>query len=213
VVAYEETFRIDECLDNLADAAVCAFNLGNAHKDISAVRDLGKAEHWYRQSLELFDERDRLGRGNCHRQLGVLAFERFLESRSAGRSEAEMLGYVNAAGASCHEALDLLPSTAVNELAFTHFKLGIIYHAVGNIDRALSHYREAIHRYENVGDVYRAADTQSYIAAALADTGRVADAREYARAALRSFETYGAGAAEMIQRTQQLLANLGDAPQ
>ena len=39
------------------------------------------------------------------------------------------------------------------------------------------------------------------------------DRIEYARAALRNFETYGAGASEMIQRTQQLLAEMDALPQ
>lgn len=42
----------------------------------------------------------------------------------------------------------------------------------------------------------------------LAQTGRVADARAYARAALRTLETYGAGATGEIQRTQPLRARL-----
>ena len=51
----------------------------------------------------------------------------------------------------------------------------------------------------------KAAGTRFNVALALAQSGRVADAREYARAALCNFETYGAGAAQEIQRTQQLL--------
>ncbi|MGH7596977.1 MAG: hypothetical protein ACREOI_11535 [bacterium] len=43
------------------------------------------------------------------------------------------------------------------------------------------------------------------------NAGRLSDAREYARAALRNFETYGQAAAEMIQRTQQLLAEIEQA--
>jgi hypothetical protein len=35
-----------------------------------------------------------------------------------------------------------------------------------------------------------------------------ANAREYARAALRDFEPYGDAAADMVQKTQQLLAEI-----
>jgi len=80
-------------------------------------------------------------------------------------------------------------------------------------NRALPHFRESIRCEETQSNVYGAAGTRFNVAWALAHSGRVADAREYARAALRNFETYGAGAAEMIQRTQQLLADLDAAPQ
>jgi len=39
----------------------------------------------------------------------------------------------------------------------------------------------------------------------LAQTGRLADAREYAYAALRNYETYGGRAAEEIQRMRELI--------
>ena len=91
----------------------------------------------------------------------------------------------------------------------------VLFHLqlAGDIDRALPHYRESIRLREASGNVYGAATTRFNVALDLADSGRVADAREYARAALRNFETYGAGAAEMIQRTQQLLARLDARPQ
>jgi len=41
--------------------------------------------------------------------------------------------------------------------------------------------------------------------------GRLSDAAEYARAALRNYETYGQAAAAEIQKTQQLLARIEQA--
>jgi tetratricopeptide (TPR) repeat protein len=172
------------------------------------MRDWPEAEHWYHRSLELRDERDRLGRGKCHMQLGYVAFERFQEARSAGRPEAELVGHLNTAVGFYHQALDLLPDNAVNDLAVTHNALGVTYRNADDIDRALPHYRESIRLKEASGNLYGAATTRFNVALALAQSGRVADAREYARAALRNFETYGAGAAQEVQRTQQLLAEL-----
>jgi hypothetical protein len=40
------------------------------------------------------------------------------------------------------------------------------------------------------------------------NVGRLSDAAEYARAALRNFETFGQAAAADIQDTQQLLAEI-----
>jgi hypothetical protein len=42
----------------------------------------------------------------------------------------------------------------------------------------------------------------------LLNTNRLSDAAEYARAALRNYETYGQAAAAEIQKTQQLLARI-----
>jgi tetratricopeptide (TPR) repeat protein len=89
----------------------------------------------------------------------------------------------------------------------------MIYRNAGDIDRALPHYRESIRYEEAQGNVYGAARTRFNVALALAHSGRVADAREYARAALRNFETYGAGVAQDIRDTQQLLATLDARPQ
>jgi tetratricopeptide (TPR) repeat protein len=157
VAAYEEAFGVAELIGNRPGAANVALNLGNAYKNIPAIRDLPQAERWYRRSLELFDERDRLGRGKCLGQLGCVAFERFREARSAGRPEVELVDYLNTALGFYHQSLDLLPESAVNEVAITHNALGAIYGEAGDIDRALPHYREAIRYHEGAGNVYGAA--------------------------------------------------------
>jgi tetratricopeptide (TPR) repeat protein len=126
--AYEEALGVAEQIGDRPVAAIAAFNLGTAHMDIPAIRDLPQAERWYRRSLELRDERDRLGRGKCLGQLGYVAFERFQEARSAGRPEAELVGHLNTAVGFYHQALDLLPDNAVNDLAVTHNQLGMIYY-------------------------------------------------------------------------------------
>ncbi|MFL6262790.1 MAG: CHAT domain-containing protein [Thermoanaerobaculia bacterium] len=85
VSAYEEALELSERIGDRACAATCAFNLGNAFKDLSALRDLDQAERWYRRSLELYDERDRLGRGRCLMQFGYIDWKRFHEARTAER--------------------------------------------------------------------------------------------------------------------------------
>jgi len=213
VAAYEESLVLSEQIGERAGAGTAAFNLGRAHhENIPAIRDLQQAERWYRRSLELFGERDPR-RAQCLGQLGYVALQRFQDARSADRPEAELLNHLNAAAGFYHQDLDLLAPTAVNDLAVAHNALGAIYRNAGDIDRALTHFREAIRHFEGAGDLYHAAAARCNAVLALAQSGRVADAREYARAALRNFETYGHGAAQDIQDTQQLLAELGDAPQ
>lgn len=208
VPTYEEALRLSERIGDHAEAAICAFNLGHAFKNLPALRDLGQAEHWYRRGLELRDERDRLGRGRCVGQLGSLAYERFHEARTAGRPEEELLRHLNEAVRLYHEALDLLPADAVNELAVVHGQLGAIYGDAGDLDSAVQQFRAAIQFSEQASDLYRAAQIRFNVAVALFDAGRRVDALEYAEAALRGFESYGERAAEMIERTRRLIAEI-----
>jgi tetratricopeptide (TPR) repeat protein len=80
-----------------------------------------------------------------------------------------------------------------------------------DFDRASPHYREAIRYWEGSGDYYNAANARFNVTFGLLQAGRLSDAAEYARAALRNFETYGQGAAADIQDTQQLLKRIEQA--
>jgi len=63
VETLEEAFNLYVQVEEPARAAACALMAGVAYKNISAVRDLGKGEHWFSRSLELRDELDTNGRG------------------------------------------------------------------------------------------------------------------------------------------------------
>jgi tetratricopeptide (TPR) repeat protein len=102
----------------------------------------------------------------------------------------------------------MTPSDAVEYLATGHNQLGIIYLDAGDIGRALHHYRESIRLKEARGDLYDAAGTRFNVAIALARAGRFADARQYAEAALRDYQTYGAGAAEDVQHTLDIISRI-----
>jgi tetratricopeptide (TPR) repeat protein len=208
VKAYEEAIPLYQRIGDQAAEAVAAFNLGHAYKDLPAIRDLDQAERWYRRSLELFDERDRLGRGKGHYTLGHIARERFEEAREADAPQEELLRHLNAAAQFYHQALALLPPDAVDDLAVAHNQLGIIYAEAGDFDRALPHWREAIRSHEGAGNLYAAAQTRGNVALALAQAGRLPEARAYAQAALRNFATYGPGAAAEVQETRGLIAEI-----
>lgn len=189
-------------------AAIVAFNLGHAYKDLPALRDLARAEGWYKRSLELTDERDRQGRARSLGQLGYVAWECFKDARAARAPEAELLQHLNTALGYCQQALALPPPNAVNDLAAAHNALGAIYAKAGDLDRALPHWREAIRYWEGAGNLYHAATARRNVAIALAQRGRLTDAREYALAALRNFETYGEGAAEEIRETRGMIEEI-----
>ncbi len=205
---YEEAIPLCQRIGDQPEEAIIAFNLGHAYTEIPALRDLAQAERWYRRSLELTDEGDRLGRSQCLSQLGYVVWERFKEARAAGEPEEELLRYLNAALQLYHQALDLIPPNAVDDLAVTHNALGLIYGDAGDLDRALPHYRQAIRYFEAAGDLYHAAVVRRNVALALAGAGRLEEARLYAQAALRNFATYGEGAAAEIQDTQRLIAEI-----
>jgi tetratricopeptide (TPR) repeat protein len=211
VIPSKEAINLSQQIDDRVTEAISAFNLGHAYKDLPALRDLAQAENWYRLSLELRDQRDQYGRGDCLSQLGLVACERFEEARAAKQLKTELLRYLNEAAQFYQQALEMFPANAPDRLAVTYNALGTIYGDVGDFDRALPHYREAIRFFDMMGDLYRAAGTRFNVALALMQVGRLSDAAEYARAALRNFETYGQAAAADIQNTQQLLAMIEQA--
>ncbi len=208
VTAIEEALDLCERIGERVEAAVCAYNLGRVFIEIPVLRDLDQADRWCRRSLDLHDESDRLGCGRCVGQLGLVAFERFRETRAAGRPAEEILRHLNEAVRLYQEALLLFPRDAVNDVAVAHYQLGLIYGSAGNPDRAVQHYREAVQRFEQAGDLLKAARTRLNVAIALSNAGRRADGLEYAEAALRGFESFGERAAAEIEKTRGLIAEI-----
>lgn len=147
VDSYEKAIELAERIGDKPEEAICAYNLGNAYKNIAAIRNIEQAEQWYRRSLELTDERDKLGQAQCLNQLGYVAYERFEEAMTAKKPEKELLSHINDALQYYNKALEMTPSNAVNGLAVTHNQLGLIYRDVGDLDQALSHYRTIAIRY------------------------------------------------------------------
>lgn len=207
VVAYEESLKLSEQINEQMGAAACAFNLGRAFgsNDIPSLRNLSLAEHWYRRSLELYDKRDRRGRALSLGQLGSVARLRYYDAKEAGEPEAVRLSHLDAAARLYHEALDMLPENAINDLAVMHNQLGNTYGNLADFDRALRHWREAIRYKEMSGDEYEAAMIRHNVGMSFMLAGRGAEALEYARAALRNFETFGDRAAANIKKAQELI--------
>ncbi len=208
VPTYEEALSLAERVGDGVLAAICAFNLGHAYEDIAGLRDLDRAESWYRRSLRLLGEPDNLGRGRCIGQLGCVAYERFLEGREAVKPKGELLGHLNAALKLYLDALEILPADAVGDLAVVHNQLGLIYSDGGDVDKALGHYREAIRHLEALRDLYRAARARFNVALLLRDAGRIRDALDYAKAALSNYESFGDRAAKEARRTREFIAKI-----
>jgi len=208
VAAYRESFDLAQRIGDGTAAAASACNLGNAY---IGLRDLAEAERWYRGGLELMPDGDRMGRAGSLGQLGHVARERFEEARRANQPEAVLLRHLNDALGFYQQALAMTPPDAIGQLAVIHNQLGASYGDAGQLDRALRHYRESIRYRESAGNLYGAALTQYNVAVALLRARRLADARDYADAALRNYQTYGASAEQDIQDTLGLIAAIDKA--
>jgi len=208
VSALGEALELAELIDDRAEAASCALQIGDAFLDMPALHDLDLAAYWYRRSLELAAEQDRLGRGRCVGNLGNVAYMLFCRAHIAGKPNEELSRHFNEAVRLCQEALEVLPVDAVKDLAVAHYRLGNIYGSVGNAKRAMQHYRQAAHLHEQSGDHYMTAQTQFNVARVLLNAGRQVDASEYAEAALRGYESYGERAAAEIEKARGLIAEI-----
>ncbi len=208
VQVYEEALELCEQIGNRPGASTCAMNLGHAFKNLPALRDLDQAERWYRKSFELDDESDGLGRGRCVVQLGIVADSRFREALTAERPKEELFRHFIEAVKFYLEALELLPPDAIDDLGVTHNALGAIYNEAGDFDSAFPHYREAVQLLEQAGALFNASVTRFNVAITFFNAGHWSNALEYAETALRGFERYGESAAEMIEMTRQLIAQI-----
>ncbi len=204
----EEAAALCRRIGDRQSEALALHSLGNAHLAVPALRDLDRAERYYQGSLGLFDQQDRPGRAACHSQLGHVAYERFQAGRAGGAPEQVLRGHLQAAVGRYQQALELIPASAVADLAVVHNQLGLVYDHAGLLERALHHSQEAIRYKERGGNTHGAAQTRSNIASALARRGRLGEARTWAQAALRGFESYGERARADIDKIRQLLEQI-----
>jgi tetratricopeptide (TPR) repeat protein len=211
VDSYRESYELALRIGDHPHAATAAFNLGTAYKNLAEIRGLEEAERWYQRSLDLFSGGDRLGRSKCLGQLGSVAYARFRDAREAGKPAPELAKHLKGALDLYNQALNLTPENAIVDLAVLHNELGAICYDAGDLDQSMAHYRQSIRYKESAGDLYGAAQTQRNAAVALALRGRFLDAKEYAKAALRNYQTYGEGAKDEVLETLELIARIDKA--
>jgi tetratricopeptide (TPR) repeat protein len=216
VGVYREALDLAERIQDHQAAAICAFNLGNSFKNLPEIRDLTMAEDWYRRSVDLRAKEDRVGRAGCLAQLGTLALERFDDAQAAGQPAEESFGHLSKAEGCYLEALSIFPATAVRELATVHHQLGIVYTAAMQIDPSLRHFRESIRYKELAQNRFGAGQSRRSAAIALARAGRLADAREWAQAALRDYQACENADQEMtdtFKLLEQIESGIQEPPQ
>ncbi|MGA2592575.1 MAG: hypothetical protein ABSH32_21910 [Bryobacteraceae bacterium] len=129
--AYRESFDLTISIHDNTPAATVALNLGNAYSDLPALLNLDKAQRWYRESLRLRREGDRLGRARCLGQPGAVAFRRFQGVLEFDRPVSEAWQYLTEATHLYQEALQTIPGDAIGDLARAHNHLASAYQAAG----------------------------------------------------------------------------------
>ena len=205
---YNEVYELAGHLQDQKGAAAAAFNIGKAHTTLPELRDLNKAEGWYKRSLDLHSKDDRLGRARCLGQLGSLTYDRFLDAVDAERSRVEAFNRLDESLELFLSALELFPTNAVHDLGVTHSHLGNAYGVKGNFERASFHYQKSIAYKEASGNLYGAAEVRANFARVLGLTGRLKDAKHYAVAALRGFQAFRDRASREVTETFELVAGI-----
>lgn len=205
---FQEALALDQRIGDRPAEAQAALSLGSAYVTVPGLRDLDQAEHWLQRSLSLRLDSDRIGRANCHNQLGSLALRRFNDVLAAGEAESVLLEHLNAAVRHYRQALDLLPIGDHENRAIAENQLGVIYDRAGDTGQALRHYQQSIQHKETRGDIFGAGLTRYNIALLLEEGGRTGDALLYAHAALDNFQRVGPGAASNVDDARQLIAGL-----
>jgi hypothetical protein len=211
VQAYQEAANLLQSIgDSTAEAELC-INMGNAYKDLTALRNLDQAEGWYKRALELRAEGDQNGKAKTYSQLGSVELEKFKEAREIKQPNEQLLKHLNTAKKWYHLALENDSPDNPEGLAIDHNQLGLIYYYAGDLERTLYHYNQDIHYDELAGNQYGAGQTRGNIAVVLAQNGRLSDALLYARAALRNFESYGGRAKQNEDDAKELIAAIEEA--
>ena len=205
---FQEAFTLAQRVGDVRSEAQQAGSLGNAYLYLPGLKDLDQAERWFRHSLSLRDDSDRIGRGLNLSSLGEVALERFDNAVSLGEAGPVLLKHLNAALRSYQQALELTSADDHHERGIREHQVGRIFGRAGDFPQALRHYQQAIQHHEARGDAYSAGTTRRNVALLLRRTNRTGDALHYARAALDNLRQVGAGAAVDVAETERLVADL-----
>jgi tetratricopeptide (TPR) repeat protein len=222
VAAYEEAIQHMQRIQDTAAEAIAHFNLGNAYKDIPAIRNLDAAEAAYRRVLPLQNPNDAAGQSATSMHIGMVNHARFEESRQRDESAETLLKHAQAAEQHYLQALALCPSTDLTHLAPVHYQLARLCVDFGQTEPAREHFEKAVHYFEQTSDHYSAGLSRHgmavmYFQAAEREAApsRQRDllhrAQAYAQAALRDFQHFQGRAAADEAKAQQGLAAIAQA--
>jgi len=202
---YHEAFDLGEKIGETWMASTAAFSLGTAYKNLTGVRNLDKAEQWYRRSLAMRRTTDTVYRAKTFDQIGLVRHERWREMMAAGAPPDQLADQANKVVEAHAAAWECCPPDSANTLGLIRQHLGSIYLDGGRLDVAEAHYQEAIRQLEAAQNTYEAARCRIHFALGLVAVGRNADALEYANAAFQNYLGLGDGAARETEETRQVV--------
>jgi len=194
VESFEESLALSERLGEAGDREGTLMQLAHAYVDFPSIRDLGKAEHFYRRILELAAKRnDPVSMAHAMHEIGQVNYRRFLDEVQMQNPQMEQVNLLlNEASRYAHEALHILP--AGHPLgSHIHHLLGNIYDDAGQTAVAIPHYIKSIQIAEATDDLGGASKGRREVARAYLKTGQMDKALAYAVAAMEDLETRTGG--------------------
>ena len=204
----KEAVELAERLGDARRAWDWCYELGANYTEIRGIRDLARAERWLRRGVESLPSTSP-ERARFLAALGLVAWERFRSARSGERPESELIRHLTDARQYYLRAIEHDEPDDYGQLASHNLQYGHASYSMGDIERALPHYREAI-RYDQLkNNTFGAAKTRFNLAIALRDVGRFGESRRYAVAAFGELRKLSGPISEdLLDRARRLVLNL-----
>lgn len=204
----KEAVELAERLEETSRAWDWCYEFGANYTEVRGIRDLARAERWLRRGVESLPAASP-ERARFLAALGLVAWERFRSARSSERPESELIRHLTDARQYYLRAIEHAGADDYAQLASHNLQYGHASYSMGDIERALPHYREAIRFDQLQHNTFGAAKTRFNLAIALRDVGRLGEARRYAVAAfgeLRKIE--GPTSEDLLDRARRLVLTL-----
>jgi tetratricopeptide (TPR) repeat protein len=166
------------------------FNLGHVFKNVPQLRDLDESAKYYTEAYKSYPEHDSLARAQCLGQLGALSLARLEEGVASNLPERQMLRYLNDSVHYYEDALSMIPSDAIIDLARVHNQLGVVlrFSKTEHL-RAVDHFKKAIAFFDMARERLESAIARVNVAQMLAILSRKEEAQEFVKDAIAIFES------------------------
>jgi tetratricopeptide (TPR) repeat protein len=204
----EEAIELCEKLGEDIRAADWSYDLALNYTEAPGIRDLSRAEKWLRRGLEYLPDQHP-AKAKFLAALGQVSWERFRAARQGERPESELIRHLADSRQYYQRAIEHDASSDYESLAKHNLQYGHASYSMGDVDRALPHYREAI-RYDQLRrHTFGAAKTRFNLAIALRDVGRLGESRKYAVAAFGELQRIeGPISEDLFDRARKLVMNI-----
>jgi tetratricopeptide (TPR) repeat protein len=204
----QEAIELCEKLGEDVRAADWSYDLALNYTEAPGIRDLSRAEKWLRRGLEYLPDQHP-AKARFLAALGQVSWERFRAARQGERPESELIRHLADSRQYYQRAIEHDASSDYESLAKHNLQYGHASYSMGDIDRALPHYREAIRFDQLRRNTFGAAKTRFNLAIALRDVGRLGESRKYAVAAFGELQRLeGPISEDLFDRARKLVMNI-----